>query len=65
MTASDLMQNAIFDKLVDLRKEVKELLQDVPDVADCKIIDKVYINNMTVYACLDKIDKHIREVMQC
>ena len=64
MTTIDLMMpDAIFDKLVDLRHEVKELLQDVTCVADREAVDRVYAHNMAVYACLDKIDKHIREVM--
>ena len=63
MITSRQMQDAIFDKLVDLRQEVKELLQDVPVVEARENLDRVYANNIAVYSCIGKIDKYIREVM--
>ena len=56
-------EDAIFNTLVDMRKDIKQLLMEVPAVeASRDRLSAIYHNNMAIYKALDVLDKHIRRV---
>lgn len=58
-----LPEDAVFNTLVDMRKDIKQLLKEVPAVATSRDILEIYHNNMTVYKVLEILDKYQMEVI--
>ena len=57
-------EDAVFNTLVDMRKDIKQLLMEVPPVAtDYKRVSAIYYNNMTIYKVLEILDKYQMEVI--
>ena len=59
-----LPEEAIFNTLVDMRKDIKQLLMEVPVVAtDKDRVSAIYYNNMAIYKVLEILDKYQMEVI--
>lgn len=59
-----LPEDAVFNTLVDMRKDIKQLLMEVPVVAtDKDRLSATYYNNMAVYKVLEILDKYQMEVI--
>ena len=57
-------EDAVFNTLVDMRKDIKQLLMEVPTLEVGKDrISAVYYNNMTIYKVLEVLDKYTMEVI--
>ena len=57
-------EDAIFNTLVDMRKDIKQLLMEVPDgPAEADRVAAVYYTNMTIYKVMEVLDKYIMEVI--
>ena len=59
-----LPEDAVFSTLVEMRKDIKQLLMEVPtlEVGKDRIL-AVYYNNMAIYNVLEVLDKYIMEVI--
>lgn len=59
-----LPEDAVFNTLVDMRKDIKQLLMEVPAVAtDHNRVSAIYYNNMAIYKVLEILDKYQMEVI--
>lgn len=59
-----LPEDAVFNTLVDMRKDIKQLLMEVPAVAtDKDRVSAIYYNNMAIYKVLEILDKYQMEVI--
>ena len=57
-------EDAIFNTLMDMRKDIKQLLMVVPDgPAEEDRVSAVYYNNMAIYHVLEILDKYQMEVI--
>ena len=57
-------EGAVFNTLVDMRKDIKQLLMEVPDAPDTHDrIAAIYYTNMTIYKVLEILDKYQMEVI--
>ena len=57
-------EDAVLNTLVDMRKDIKQLLMEVPPVAtDYKRVSAIYYNNMAIYKVLEILDKYQMEVI--
>lgn len=57
-------KDAIFNTLVDMRKDIKQLLMEVPDVpAEEDRVAAVYYNNMAIYKAMEVLDKYLMGVI--
>ena len=57
-------EDAIFNTLVDMRKDIKQLLMEVPDLDPLHDrVSAVYYNNMAIYHVLEILDKYQLEVI--
>jgi len=57
----DELNDAIFNTLINLRKEVNSLLHEEPYKSED--IDAIYEHDMAIHQALRKIDKYIRSVI--
>lgn len=59
-------EDAVFNTIVDMRKDIKQLLMEVPHI-DAILgkdrISAVYYNNMAIYKVLEVLDKYTMEVI--
>ena len=59
-----LPEDAIFNTLTDMRKDIKRLLMEVPDApAEEDRVAAIYYNNMAIYKAMEILDKYILEVI--
>ena len=59
-----LPEDAVFNTLADMRKDIKQLLMEVPVIAtDNDRVSAVYYNNMAIYHVLEILDKYQMEVI--
>ena len=59
-----LPEDAVFNTLVDMRKDIKQLLMEVPDgPAEVDRVAAVYYNNMAIYKVMEVLDKYTMEVI--
>lgn len=57
-------EDAIFNTLVDMRKDIKQLLMEIPDLDPLHDrVSAVYYNNMAIYHVLEILDKYQMEVI--
>ena len=57
-------EDAVFNTLLDMRRNIKQLLMEVPDSwADDDRVAAVYNNNMAIFKVLDVLDKYLSEVI--
>lgn len=57
-------EDAIFNTLIDMRKDIKHLLMEIPDApAEEDRVAAVYYNNMAIYKAMEVLDKYIMEVI--
>ena len=57
-------EDAIFNTLVDMRKDIKQLLMEIPDgQAKEDRVSAVYYNNMAIYKAMEILDKYIMGVI--
>lgn len=57
-------EDAIFNTLVDIRKDIKQLLMEIPDLDPLHDrVSAVYYNNMAIYHVLEILDKYQMEVI--
>ena len=57
-------EDAIFNTLVDMCKDIKQLLMEVPDgLAEEDRVSAVYYNNMAIYKVMEVLDKYTMEVI--
>ena len=59
-----LPEDAIFNTLVDMRKDIKQLLMEIPNLEPLHDrVSAVYYNNMAIYHVLEILDKYQMEVI--
>ena len=59
-------EDAVFNTIVDMRKDIKQLLMEVPPIDAILGKDRVsavYYNNMAIYKVLEVLDKYTAEVI--
>lgn len=57
-------EDAIFNTLLDIRVDIKQLLMKVPDApAEEDRVAAIYYNNMAIYKAMEILDKYIMEVI--
>ena len=57
-------EDAIFNTLVDIRKDIKQLLMEIPDSAEEKDkVSAIYYNNMAIFKVMEVLDKYLLEVI--
>ena len=57
-------EDAIFNTLVDMRKDIKQLLMEVPDApAEEDRVSAVYYNNMAIFKVMEVLDKYLMGVI--
>lgn len=57
-------EDAIFNTLVDIRKDIKQLLMQIPVITPSRErVSAVYYNNMAIYHVLEILDKYQLEVI--
>lgn len=59
-------EDAVFKTIVDMRKDIKQLLMEVPPIDAILGKDRVsavYYNNMAIYKVLEVLDKYTAEVI--
>ena len=59
-------EDAVFNTIVGLRKDIKQLLMEVPPIDVILGKDRVsavYYNNMAIYKVLEVLDKYTAEVI--
>ena len=57
-------EDAVFNTITDMRKDIKQLLMEVPDAPDTHDrIAAIYYTNMTIYKVLEVLDKYTMEVI--
>ena len=57
-------EDAIFNTLLDMRKDIKQLLMEIPDSpAEENRVSAVYYNNMAIFKVMEVLDKYLSEVI--
>ena len=57
-------EDAIFNALLDMREDIKQLLMEIPDSpAEEDRVSAVYYNNMAIYKVMEVLDKYIMGVI--
>lgn len=57
-------EDAIFNTLADMRKDIKQLLMEIPDSpAKEDRVSAVYYNNMAIFKVMEVLDKYTLEVI--
>lgn len=57
-------EDAVFNTLTDMRRDIKQLLMEVPEsAASNDRVAAVYYNNMAIYKVLEVLDKYTMEVI--
>ena len=57
-------EDAVFNTLTDMRKDIKQLLMKIPDLDPSRDrVSAVYYNNMAIYNVLEILDKYQMEVI--
>lgn len=57
-------EDAVFNTLTDMRKNIKQLLMKIPDLDPShERVSAVYYNNMAIYHVLEILDKYQLEVI--
>ena len=57
-------EDAIFNTLVDMRKDIKQLLMEIPALDSLHDrVSAVYYNNMAIHHVLEILDKYQLEVI--
>ena len=59
-----LPEDAVFNTLTDMRKDIKQLLMEIPAIhPSSDSVLAVYYNNMAIYNVLEILDKYQMEVI--
>ena len=57
-------EDAIFNTLLDMRKDIKQLLMEIPDSpAEEDRVSAVYYNNMAIFKVMEVLDKYLSGVI--
>ena len=57
-------EDAVFNTLTDMRKDIKQLLMEIPAIhPSSDRVLAVYYNNMAIYNVLEILDKYQMEVI--
>ena len=57
-------EDAVFNTLTDMRKDIKQLLMQIPAISPShERVSAVYYNNMAIYHVLEILEKYQLEVI--